>query len=272
MKIGIDLGGTKILIGIVDDFDNIKESFVEYTKADETKQVIIDQLINLINRYFSKEVTLIGVGVPAIVDASKGIVYNTVSIPSWDEVHLKEILEKTFNVPVQISNDCNCFARGIIHSPTYSKYDNMACITLGTGVGSGLIFNRHLYTGKDSLAGEIGSIQYLEKDYEFYCSSRFFLSKGTTGKEAGEKAQQGDKNALLLWDEFGHHLGNLLHTVLFAYNPQVVIFGGSITYSYPFFEKAMMKRLYEFPYSNITNNLSIFTTDTKQTMIVGSIH
>lgn len=272
MKIGIDLGGTKLLIGVVDDLGNIIDSYIEKTEADKPKEVVINQLISLIEKYFNHDITLIGIGVPAIVDSEKGIVYNAVSIPSWDEVHLKDILEERFKIPVHISNDCNCFARGILQSNEYKKYEDLVCITLGTGVGSGLIFNRHLYTGKDSLAGEIGSIQYLDKDYEYYCSSRFFLSKGTTGKEAGEKAANGDKKSLQLWEELGDHLGELLHTVLYTYNPQAIIFGGSIANSFRFFEKSMMKKLYEFPYSNVTQKVSIFTTDTRKTMIIGSIY
>lgn len=271
MKLGIDIGGTKMVAGIVDGLGRISGIYEERTRSTSSKEEVVDQVAALVDRFLTDETSVVGIGVPAVVDAEKGIVYNAVSIPSWDEVPLKSMLEERFKVPVSISNDCNCFASGILASPEYSAYENLVCITLGTGVGAGLVLGRKLYTGHDSLAGEIGSIPYLDKDYEFYCSSRLFISKGTTGKEAFERACAGDADAMALWSELGSHLGNLLQTVLYAYNPQAIVLGGSIANAYQFFKDAMMERLSCFPYPKIVSGLSIHLADTNAIMLTGAV-
>jgi glucokinase len=270
MKIGLDLGGTKIMAGLIDETGKITNLYAERSKANGSKQTVIEQVESLIERFFSDKVSMIGIGVPAIVDSEKGIVYDTVSIPSWDVVPLKQILEERFKVPARVNNDCNCFASGILNSPNFEGYDDMVCITLGTGVGSGLIFGRHLYTGKDSLAGEIGSIHYMDKDFENYCGSRFFTSRGLTGKRAFDSAEAGDIDVMGLWNEYGHHLGNLIQTVLYAYNPQAIVLGGSISNAYKYFKDSMMSCLSSFAYKNVIRKLTVTVEDTATTMIIGA--
>lgn len=272
LKIGVDIGGTKIMAGLIDDHNHIIQKTTVMNKPLASKQAVLEHISDIIRPLVSDQVSLIGVGVPAIVDVEKGIVRQVVSIPSWDEVPLKTILEDAFHISVLINNDCNCFAQGVALSPAFLSYDNLVCITLGTGVGAGLIIDKKLYTGTDSLAGEIGSMAYLDKDYEYYCSSRFFLAHGTTGKEAAQKAALGCSDALQLWREMGHHLGQLLHTVLYAYNPQAIVFGGSISKSYAFFEAAVRQQLATFPYANVVNKLLLTTVDTENTMLLGATH
>lgn len=77
----------------------------------------------------------IGIGVPSVVDREKGIVYNVVNIPHWEEVHLKEILEACFSVPVYVDNDANCFALGERIFGEGKTVDNFVGLTLGTGLG-----------------------------------------------------------------------------------------------------------------------------------------
>lgn len=272
LKIGVDIGGTKIMAGLIDGHNHIIQKTTVMNKPLASKQAVLEHISDIIRPFVSHQVSLIGVGVPAIVDAEEGVVYQVVSIPSWDEVPLKAILEDEFHIPVLVNNDCNCFAQGVALSPDFRKYENVVCITLGTGVGAGLIMDRKLYTGKDSLAGEIGSMAYLDKDYEYYCSSRFFLARGTTGKEAAQKAALGCPDALQLWREMGHHLGQLLHTVLYAYNPQAIVFGGSISKAFEYFEAAMRQQLATFPYANVVKRLVLATVNTENTMLLGSTH
>ena len=112
MRLSIDLGGTNVRIAQVDNGVCIQK-LSEPCLATEEADVVVNQLIQLIEKMMTPEVDGIGIGVPSIVDTQRGIVYNVANIPSWKEVHLKEILEKRFNVAVAVNNDCNCFALGI---------------------------------------------------------------------------------------------------------------------------------------------------------------
>ena len=134
-------------------------------------------------------------------------------------------------------------------------------ITLGTGVGAGIIINGHLYEGRNAGAGEIGCLKYLDKDYESYCSTPFFVAHNTTGAELSARAKAGDAEAQALWDEFGHHLGELVKAALFAYDPEVIIFGGGIAAGYPHFEASMRKTVETFPYETARDVKILFSTD-----------
>ncbi|NLI36292.1 MAG: ROK family protein [Bacteroidales bacterium] len=258
MKLAIDLGGTNLRIAKIEDNLIVATKSVE-CPAQGSESVILDLIKAMIREFISPDVDGIGIGVPSIVDAEKGIVYDVANIPSWKEVHLKEILEKEFNVKTCIDNDVNCFVLGEKHFGSGKGYENMVGITLGTGVGAGIIIDNSLYRGTNTGAGEIGSLPYLDSDYEHYCSSSFLSKSGSDGKRIFELAEQGDASALNTWCQFGHHLGKLLQVVLFVYDPQAIIIGGGISAASPFFESAMRESMKkDFPYSRTANNIKLF--------------
>ena len=260
MKIGVDLGGTNIRAALVDGTNVIRKEKAP-CPAKGTQEEVINAIAALIEPLICDEVTSIGIGVPSVVDTAKGIVYNVANIPSWQEVHLKEIYENRFGIPVHINNDANCFSLGESRFGQGRGYKDVVGITLGTGVGSGIIINGHLYEGRNAGAGEIGCLSYLDKDYETYCSTPFFVAHETTGAELSAKAESGDAAAQALWDEFGHHLGELVKAALFAYDPEAIIFGGGIAAGYPHFEAAMRKTIETFPFETAKDVKILFSTD-----------
>ena len=248
MKIGIDLGGTNMRVGLTDG-STLVNSVIEPCPSKEAEEVVINQLKRQIAQLMSEEVTSIGVGVPSVVDCQQGIVYNVANIPSWKEVHLKEILEKEFNVPVAVNNDANCFALGVWKYGEGKGTKDMVGLTMGTGIGSGIIINGELYNGVNTGAGEIGSLPFKDADYEFYCSSRFFSDlHGDTGANFGKRAQAGDAEAVAVWNEFGENVGELIKAVLFTYAPEAIIIGGGIASAFSLFEAPMRASLESFPY------------------------
>lgn len=271
MKIGIDLGGTNVRMGVVNNGVIVKK-ISERCKADQPEDVVITQLTDMLHQIISPEIESIGIGVPSVVDAEKGIVYNVMNIPSWKEVHLKEILEKEFNIPVFVNNDCNCFALGEYHFGEGAGSKDLVAVALGTGVGSGIIIDGKLYNGGNTGAGEVGCIPYLEYDYESYCSSSYFTRvHGISGKDAFEKAKANeDVDSIILWNQFGHHVGDLMKVILFAYDPRVIILGGSIANAYEYFAPAMMDSLDSFPYSETVKNLKIYTSKVDDVAILGA--
>lgn len=248
MKIGIDLGGTNMRVGLTDGA-TLVNSVIEPCPAKETEEVVLNQLKRQIAQLMSADVTGIGIGVPSVVDSVRGIVYNVANIPSWKEVHLKEQLEKEFGIPVAVNNDANCFALGVWKYGEGKGTRDMVGLTMGTGIGSGIIINGQLYNGVNTGAGEIGSLPFKDADYEFYCSSRFFSHlHGDTGANFGKRAQAGDAEAIAVWNEFGQNVGELIKAVLFTYAPEAIIIGGGIASAFSLFEAPMRASLESFPY------------------------
>ena len=99
-------------VGLTDG-STLVNSVIEPCPSKEAEEVVINQLKRQIAQLMSPEVNSIGIGVPSVVDSVQGIVYNVANIPSWKEVHLKELLEQEFGIPVAVNNDANCFALGV---------------------------------------------------------------------------------------------------------------------------------------------------------------
>ena len=269
MKLSIDLGGTNIRIAQVEDGKCLNKVSVACL-AQQDASTVHSQLSRLIEEMMNETVDGIGIGVPSIVDSEKGIVYNVANISSWKEIHLKEILENEFKVAVAINNDSNCFALGESLYGEGQPYANMVGVTIGTGIGAGVVIDHRLYCGQYVGAGEIGSFPYLDSDFEHYCSSFFFKRHDTTGVSAAEKAKLGDRAALDIWKEFGMHLGNLMKVILFAYAPQAIVLGGGIVSAFPFFKDAMEDAMQSFPYKVISDNVRVVASSRKDSSLLGA--
>ena len=270
MRIAIDLGGTNVRVASVLPDGQFGRILSEPCLATGSETEVLEQLYRLIDDLFCHEVDGIGIGVPSVVDTEKGIVYNVVGIPSWQEVHLKDLLEARYHVPAAVDNDCNCFALGVTRFGKDGPHKEAFCVTLGTGVGGSLVVDGRLYHGRNAGAGEIGSIPYLDRDYEYYCSSRFFVGKGTTGKDTAIAAAAGDPSALAIMEEFGGHIGKLIQMIMFAYDPAVIILGGSISKAFSLYCEPMWKVIREFPYPKSVENLDLYSTDLDNPGILGA--
>ena len=268
--IGVDLGGTNIRAGKIAD-DKIFRLTKAPTPGKGSVDEVFDKICSVIDGCFDASTTSIGVGVPSVVDVEKGIVYDVVNIPSWKVVPLKEMLEKRYHVPVYVNNDANCFAVGEKYFGKAKSYKNIVGVTLGTGLGCGLIFNGKLYEGSNCGAGEFGNVPYLQHNVEYYCSGQFFTDeKKVSAIDLFQKAQKGDPNALHLFDEYGFHLGVVLKSILYSYDPEIIILGGSVSQSFEFFKDAMFHALQDFAFSNVLANIKIDVSDLENSAIYGA--
>jgi len=269
-SIAIDLGGTNLRVARIED-GRIASQVAEPCKAEGTKEEVIEHICQLIDKVITPEATRIGAAVPSVVDYEHGIIYNVQNIPSWDEVHLKEILEKRYGIETNIDNDVNCFVWGEKTLGDGKPYKSIVGITLGTGVGAGIVIDDKLHRGANTGAGEIGCLPYLESDYEHYTSSQFFKLHGTTGADEAKKMAEGDEHAKALWEEFGFHLGKLLQVILFTYDPECIIIGGGISASAQLFEGAMRKSMHDnFPYPHEAENVKIVFSKLKDCNLLGA--
>lgn len=255
-------------LGIVDG-GHIFRKIETPTRTDRSQEEIINHIKDSIHSIFNSNIRGIGVGVSGIIQSDKGIIKNTINIP-WKDVPLRQILEKEFNVPVFINNDSNCFAFGERYYGEGTIYRDIVCIILSIGVGAGIIINNELYSGNNAGAGEIGSLPYLDSDYEGYCGQKFFVRNNTTAEKAYESARQGDAKALALWNELGSHIGNLIKTVLFTYDPQAIILGGDIINGYKFFATKMHECVSVFPFKNANEKVNILLSGKENINLLGA--
>jgi glucokinase len=253
--IGVDLGGTNVRAGLVQNGKIIALEARSHTPK-ASAEAIIDQICQTIAKVLRPGVSGIGVGVPTMVN--KGIVYSPNNIQSWKVVPLQKILERRFHVPVVLNNDAKCFALGELHFGAGRGYKNLVGLIVGTGLGAGVIINGKLYSGSNGGAGEIGSIAYKEKDFEYYCSGRFFQREfGLDGATLYERAENGDLQAQEMFAAFGDNFANVIMALLYAYDPEIIVLGGSVIKAYPYYEARMREKLKTFHFQNSVKCLKI---------------
>ena len=272
MTLGIDIGGTNISFGLVEDGKVTKGFSVPSFSHEATLEETLDYLSAQIHKLIVPSVEKIGIGVPSVVDVKRGIVYDTQNIPSWREVPLKEYLEERFHVPVAVNNDANCYALGVYGTyPADAKPETLVAITLGTGVGLGIVSEGKLFCGSNCGAGELGCLPYRDSILEDYCSKKYFTGAGWSGKEAYQAAEAGNSDALLLLEEFGRHLGAMVTTVMYAYDPDRIALAGGIANNYPFFCQAMEEYVRaNFPYRKALERLEIDVCTDGNLPVVGA--
>jgi glucokinase len=268
--LGIDIGGTKIAGGICAQGKLLHKKNIQTPHAG-SKEEILHTILSFIQSFSEYQFSAIGIGIPGLVDAENGIVFNLANIPAFQEVHLKEFLEERLDMPVHINNDANCFALGEYHNGLKAKHKNMVGITLGTGVGTGIIANGQLYSGTYCGAGEWGGASYLDKTFEFYCSGKFFHSHmGLSTKRCYQLAKSNDAKAMETFNLFGGHLGAMIKQLMFVLAPEAIVLGGSISNALPLFAEPLMREINTFPYPAIRSNLKIFPSNLEGAAILGA--
>lgn len=266
-RIGIDVGGTNVKIALVDKSGKIiySNSVPTYAKmgyeytVNNIKQAIKD-LIKETNTT-AKDIDGIGFDFPGQVDYKTGVVKLAPNIPGWVNVPIAQMIEEEFHIPTRIDNDVRCAALGEMKFGAGQGCENFVCITVGTGIGSGLVVNGQLVRGASNAAGEIGHIKLQMKDglicgcgdtgcLEAYASgpsivamAQDYIKGGKSTKfremaaaEGGEitpymvakAAEAGDPVAKRIFAIVGEYIGIGLTSVINLLNPEKVIIGGGV--------------------------------------------
>lgn len=161
MKIGIDLGGTTVGIGAVDEQYGVLASIEERTANARTPQELADIVVGGVRKLLQapelagQKLTFIGMGCPGEIDTQRGIAIHADNLPI-DHIPFADVLGKEFGVPVKLDNDANCAAWGEYIAGVSRGYRNIVTVTLGTGIGGGVIVDGRLLHGKENHAGEVG--------------------------------------------------------------------------------------------------------------------
>jgi glucokinase len=269
MRIGIDLGGTTVRVGLVED-QAVRVVHEAPTPADEPQDAVLEQIYQLLDRLPVNQAASIGAGVPSMVDPTAGVVYDVQNIPSWTEVPLGARLEARYDVPAHVQNDANCFALAEYHYGSGQGQSPMVGLIVGTGFAGGIIVNGELLSGHNCGAGEFGTAPYRDSIYEEYCAGLFFEARGTTGKAAFERAKAGDAEAQALFEELGTHLGRALKSVLCAVDPACIVMGGSVRHAHRFFKEAMWAELRAFEFPRMVDTLTIRRSALEHAGVLGA--
>lgn len=271
VSIGVDIGGTKISAGIVEN-GKLTEKHTTPTDALKSRDEVLNNLFHAIEQVIKPGTSSIGIGVPGIINPEKGILHAINNIPEWQELPLAQIVEERFNVKTFINNDANCFALGESVFGQAKEFKNVIGVALGTGLGTGIIVNGKLYGGAENGAGEFGMVPYKGKIFENYTSGQFFKDiKKVDGKETYERAVAGDFAALELWKEFGAHLSEIVLVMTYALSPEAVIFGGSVSAGFDFFIESLKTNLKEKSVlKKVTDNMVFRKTVDPEIAILGA--
>lgn len=254
LGLGIDVGGTNVKIGIVDAKGTILARSAMSTKSynrhpSELIGAIFAQIHALLkdSKIVLSQISGIGIGLPGAVDPFKGLVISLPNIPGWKNVYLRKTFEREFNKPTLLENDVNMITLGEWKFGAGRGQNDLVCLTLGTGVGGGLILGGKMYRGEGFVAGEIGHMPINEDGPKcncggFGCFERYvgngqllekiaviFGKKTLTIPDVYALALKGDKKALRFFDETATHIGNGLVGVVNLLNPPLIIIGGGVS-------------------------------------------
>ncbi|WP_459190001.1 ROK family protein [Parabacteroides sp. APC149_11_2_Y6] len=269
--IGVDLGGTNMRAGRISDNRLIEQASRPTPKDAKKCEDTLEILLEAIRAVWNGDVKGIGIGVPSVVDRKKGIVYDVVNIPHWKEVHLKELLESQFNVPVYVDNDANCFALGERFFGEGRNYENFVGLTIGTGLGGGIIQQGKLLSDANCGSGEFGMLPYKDEILEYFCSGSYFMNVwGIDGKEMYDRAMRKDDLALDAYRQFGEHVAAAIKMVVLTIDPEMIVFGGSVAAAHTLFEDSMYENLKDFAYPNSIKNLQIRFSTVENSGILGA--
>ncbi|MHB1920828.1 MAG: ROK family protein [Chitinophagaceae bacterium] len=268
--IGMDLGATHIRGGRVagSQISGIQSRRIH---REGSVEEVMGDIYAIADSLIHPSVHAIGIGVPSVVDVEAGVVYDVQNIPSWKEVPLKKRMEERYQIPVLVNNDANCFALGEHYFGKGKDHDSMIGLTVGSGLGAGVIIHHQLYCGSNCGAGEFGMVDYLDKYVEYYASGQFFQNVyQLDGEEVFKRAASGDRKALKMYQEMGTHLGNAIKIILYTLDTDLIILGGSVRHAWPYFYEPLWERVKTLAYSRTIKRLRIEISELENSAILGA--
>lgn len=271
---GIDLGGTNLKIGIFSLEGELLKTWKTSSKLLQDPNNIQTVLWEELSRFEEyTDIHAIGIGVPGLV-TNEGVVIESPNFPNWCEVNFNEILAKSLNIPIRIENDANLFAiaEGFLGSAKDCK--NFVGITLGTGVGGGIILDGKIYRGIKGMAGEIGHIVIHPSGPICSCGKNGCLEAYSSAKaiknmmeqqtqlileaqDIAGLAMKGDKIAKKIFEKAGYHLGIGIATIVNMLDVEMIVIGGGVSKAWELLEKAINKGFEEHTFKTHFDKVQI---------------
>lgn len=274
---GVDIGGTTVKLGFFDVEGNLLDKWEIPTRKEENGSKILPDVADSIKAKIAEknidkaEVAGVGVGAPGPIDA-QGVVYKAANL-GWDVFSVKNTLAELLDCPVMAGNDANVAALGEMWKGGGQGYKNVVAVTLGTGVGGGIIVEGKVLTGSVGAGGEIGHIHVEDAETEVCgcgncgCLEQYTSATGIvrlakrrlakddaasairkeqiSAKTVFDAVKGGDAVAIEVAEQFGEYLGKGLASIAAVLNPEIFVIGGGVSkagnvlfdYITPYFEK-----------------------------------
>lgn len=252
--IGVDFGGTSVKLAVVEGGELLTEVFRIPTQEFRGSEPLIDAIVEEVQRIRESfpDIIGIGIGVPGAVDFSSGVTYNLTNVDGWTNVPLCDQIREKTGLPTVLDNDANCMAFAEWKFGAGQGYHNLICVTLGTGVGGGLILNDQMYRGSAFAAGEIGQMsidydgvdgpygnsgaleryignrQIAEMAAEMYREKGLPVPEDHTPEALADLARGGDEIAQEVWQKVAKYLASCLMSTVYLLNPDVLVIGGGV--------------------------------------------
>ncbi len=280
--LGIDLGGTNIAVGIVDAHNKIIARRNRKTNTHQSFESLVMEIAITAKEAVEcaglkeDDVDSVGMGTPSCINPKTGNLVNANNL-GWINVPLRREIQKYFLKKVAIANDADCAALGEVTAGSASGYQNAIMITLGTGVGGGIIQNGKIYSGADGMGSEIGHIKLIyggkkcscgqKGCFEAYASATALIQQtkeaafqnkecsihllsGTDPEKIDAKtvfdaAHRKDETALEVLDQYYNYLAGGISTLITLYRPEVIIIGGGISNQGECLIKPLKEKIYE---------------------------
>src|SRR3990170_3635471 len=265
--IGLDLGGTNIRAAAITKEGEILHRVKIATEVPLGRERVITNILNVINTIRQElktfKLSAIGMGIPGIIFFDKGIVARSPNFPDWIDFNLRERLSKDLDVPFYIDNDANLAAFGEGCIGAGRNYNSFCMLTLGTGVGGGIILNKNIWRGEYGMAGELGHITIYTDGHPCPCGNKGCLEQYasatgivrmamegnppsptfTKGGKEGiitadmifQLAKEGDRFALEIFQKMGRILGIGIADLVNILNIELFVLGGGVADSWDYF-------------------------------------
>ena len=281
--IGIDIGGTSIKGALITNKGEVLKRFQMSVSKSEKGEKEISSLCNLINETIEssnkEEILGIGIGMPGILDMDEGVIVSSPNLPNWNGINIRNIIEKKTGLKVVINNDANVAALGEARFGSGKKYKDLLMITLGTGVGGGIIINNKIYDGYRHMGAELGHM-VIEVDgrkcgcgrkgcFEAYASATALIKQtklrmakhpdsllNEVSKEYGkvdarvpfDAAKNGDKVATEIVEEYVKYLSEGLINYCNIFRPEAIVLSGGVANEGEYLLSKVRKYLEEHTY------------------------
>lgn len=277
--IGVDLGGTNLRVAAVDQAGKQLETITTGTEVKRGRDSVINEMCQAIQSLAAKfldsrKFAGIGIGVPGIIEMEKGTIRQAPNLPGWSDYPVKREVERRLGTSVILENDANAAALGEKWLGAARDVDAVCLLTLGTGVGGGVVLDGRIWHGMTGMAGEIGHMTVYPDGVVCGCSNRGCLEQyasataikrmaleaiGTgkapelaramsenpefSAKVVYQLATQGDPQAQMIFDKVGQALGIALSSLINIFNFPMYVLGGGVASGWQAFSPVMFKEI-----------------------------
>ena len=255
LAIGIDFGGTSVKFGVCAGAEIIAGTEPIDTTAyyDQNPNALIEAITQRVKdlQKTHPQIRAVGAGIPGLVDYQRGHIFDITNVPGWIEIPFRNLLSEKIGLPVTVDNDANCMAYAEWHHGAGRGYTDLIAITLGTGVGGGLIIGGRLHRGAQFCAGEIGHtsidhtrphpggiIERFVGNRQIAAHAKKLYAAAGIDKETSEcspkaLAETGDEIAIQVWQDVAGWLAIALGNAIWLLNPEAIVIGGGVAKAGP---------------------------------------